>query len=70
MKVHIIHFKLDPANFYTAPISAWQVEIAYTKIKLKLLPDQGILGGTVYRYAKANNKCMEDQNNPSAEKVI
>jgi len=68
------HYKLDLTHFYTAPGLAWKAALKYTGIKLELLTDidmllmfeQGIRGGitqAVKRYAKANNKYMEEMYN-------
>ena len=64
-------YELDPAKFLSAPKLAWQEALKKTKVKLNLLIDIGMLlmveksirGGichSVYRYAKANDKCMKD----------
>ena len=66
-------YKLDPAHFLSTPRLAWQACLKKTKVKLELLTDndvlmiveKGIRGGmcnSVYRYAKANNKCMKNYN--------
>ena len=64
-------YEFDPAKFTPAPGLAWQAALKKTKVKLDLLTDiamllmveKGIIGGTchsIYRYAKDNNKYMED----------
>ena len=64
-------YKLDPAHFLSAPGLAWQACLKKTKVKLELLTDidmllmveKGIRGGmcqAIYRYAKANNKYMNN----------
>ena len=61
----------DPTHFLTAPGLAWQASLKKTKVKLDLLFDivmllmaeKGITGGichSMYQYAKANNKYMQD----------
>ena len=64
-------YELHPAKFLSAPGLAWQAALKKTKAKLDLLVainmllivEKGISGGicySIYRYAKANNKCMDD----------
>ena len=64
-------YKLDPAQFLSAPELAWQAALKKTKVKLDLLTDidmlviveKGIRGRichSVYIYAKANNKYIKD----------
>ena len=64
-------YKFDPVKFLSAPGLAWQAALKKTKVKLDLLTDidmllmveKGIRGGichSIYRHAKANNKCMKD----------
>ena len=64
-------YKLDPAEFLSAPRLAWQAALKKTKVKLDLLTDidmllmveKSIRGGichSICRYAKANNKYMKD----------
>ena len=66
-------YELDPAHFLSAPGLAWQAYIKKTKIKLELLTDidmllmveKGIRGGicqAIHRYAKANNKYMNNHD--------
>ena len=71
-------YELDPAHFLSAPGLAWQAFLK-KKVKLELLIDvemlltvkKGITGGichAIHRYAKANNKYMNnyDKNKESA----
>ena len=66
-------YELDPAKFLSAPGLAWQAALKKTKVKLDLLTDidmllmveKGIRGGichSIFRYAKANNKYMKENN--------
>ena len=63
--------ELDSDHFFSAPELAYQAAVKRTKIKLDLLTDinmllmveKGIRCGichVIYRYVKANNKCMKD----------
>ena len=63
--------ELDPAKFLSGLGLAWKVPLKKTKVELDLLTDidmlymveKGIRGGichSIYWYAKANNKYMED----------
>ena len=67
----IIIYGLDPANCLSAPGLAWQACLKKAGVKLELLTDPDMLlivedwirGGTcqaIYRYAKANNKYMNN----------
>ena len=71
-------YGLDPAHFLSAPGLAWQACLKKTGVKLELLTDydmllmleKGIRGRicqAIYRYAKANNKYM---NNHNKRKII
>ena len=64
-------YELDPPHFLSTPGLAWHVCLKITGVKLELLTDndklmmieEGTKGGmcnAAYRYAKANNKCMEN----------
>ena len=66
-------YELDPAHFLSLPGLAWQACLKKTNVKLELLTDydmllmveEGIRGGichSIHRYAKANNKYMENYN--------
>ena len=66
-------YELDPAHFLSLPGLAWQACLKKTNIKLELLTDydmllmveEGIRGGichSIHRYAKANNKYMNNYN--------
>ena len=66
-------YELDPAHFLSLPGLAWHACLKKTNVKLELLPDYHMLlmveevmrGGicrSIHRYAKANNKCMENYN--------
>ena len=64
-------YELDPAHFLSLPGLAWQECLKKTNVELELLTDydmllmveEGIRGGlchSIHRYAKANNKYMEN----------
>ena len=66
-------YELDPAHFLSLPGLAWQACLKKTNIKLELLADydmllmveEGIRDGichSIHRYAKANDKYMENYN--------
>ena len=64
-------YELDPPHFLTASELAWQACLKKTRVELELLTDanmllmvrEGIRGGmchAIHRYAKANNKYIEN----------
>ena len=66
-------YELDPAHFLSALGLAWQTCLKKTVIRLELLTnvdmllmiEKGIRGGichAIHRYARANNKYMENYN--------
>ena len=70
------NYKLDPADYFTAPGLAWDAALKITKVKLELLTDidmllmveKGINGGVSMisnRYGAANHKYMGDKFNLS-----
>ena len=67
------NYELDPAHFVSLPGLAWQACLKKANVKLELITDydmllmieNGIRGGicnAIQRYAKANNKYMNDYN--------
>ena len=67
------NYELDPAHFVSLPELAWQACLKKTNVELELITDyhmllmieDGIRGGichAIQRYAKANNKYMNDYN--------
>ena len=72
-------YELDPTHFVSAPGLAWQACLKKTEVELELLTNIDMLliaeketRGEIYRainrYAKANNKCMNnyDKNTTSS----
>ena len=66
-------YELDPAHFLSPPGLVWQACLKKTEVELELLTDidmllmveKGIRGGmcqAIHRYAKANNKYMNNYN--------
>ena len=77
----IKEYELDPAHFVSLPGLAWQACLKKTNIELELLTDydmllmveKGIRGGichSIHRYAKANNKYMQNYNNNEESSYI
>ena len=60
-------YELDPAKFLSAPGLAWQAALKKTKVKLDLLTD---IDHSIYRYAKANNKYMEDYDKNKESRFV
>ena len=74
-------YELDPAHFLSLSGLAWQARLKKTNIELELLTDydmllmveEGIRGGichSIHRYAKANNKYMQNYNNNEESSYI
>ena len=74
-------YEPDPAHFVSLPGLAWQACLKKTNIELELLSDydmllmveKGIRGGichSIHRYAKANNKYMQNYNNNEESSYI
>ena len=73
-------YKLDPAQFLSAPGSAWQACLKRTEINLELLTDVDMLlivekgirviCHAIYRYTKANNKYMKNYNKDKEESFL
>ena len=74
-------YALDPAQFFSAPVLAWQTCLKKTEVELELITDtdmllmveKGIRGGichAILRYAKANSKCMMDYNKDEEESFL
>ena len=77
----IKEYEPDPAHFVSLPGLAWQACLKKTNTELKLLTDydmllmveKGIRGGichSIHRYAKANNKYMQNYNNNEESSYI
>ena len=77
----IKEYGLDPAHFVSLPGLAWQACLKKINIELELLTDydmllmveKGIRGGichSIHRYAKANNKYMQNYNNNKESSYI
>ncbi|XP_031639366.1 uncharacterized protein LOC116351408, partial [Contarinia nasturtii] len=75
------NYNLDPAHYYTAPGLSFDAMLKYTKVNIELMTDvdmlmfveRGIRGGISQcskRYAKANNKYMEDYDPNSQSNYI
>ena len=74
-------YELDPAHFSSAQGLAWQACLKKIEVKLELLTDvymllmveKEIRGGichAMHRYAKANNKHMQDYNRDEEESFL
>ena len=71
-KMCLEFYQLDPAKFLSAPGLAWLADFKKTKVELELwksinmflMTGKGIREGicNFNRYAKANNKCLKDQD--------
>ena len=77
----IKEYELDPAHFVSLAGLAWQACLKKTNMELELLTDydmllmigKGIRGGicySIHRYAKANNKYMQNYNNNEESSYI
>ena len=77
----IKEYELDPAHFVSLPGLAWQACLKKSNIDLELLPEydmllmveKGIRRGichSIHRYAKANNKYMQNYNNNEKSSYI
>ena len=77
----IKEYELDPAYFVSLPGLVWQACLKKTNIELELLTDydmllmveKGIRGEichSIHRYAKANNKYMQNYNNNEGSSYI
>ena len=75
------NYELDPAHFVSLPGLAWQACLKKTNVELELLTDydmllmveEGIRGGIshdIQRYAKANNKYMNDYDRKKRSSYI
>ena len=81
-RISLEYYKLDPANYITAPSLAWDAMLLKTDIKLDLISDIKILdiierhkrGGLTFvgskRYVKANNHYMSNYNPDLPEDYI
>ena len=58
------HYGLDPCHYFSSPGLSWDAMLKMTGAKLEKISDKkGLTGGISYiakRYAKANNKYMND----------
>ena len=75
------NYELDPAHFVSLPGLAWKACLKKTNVELELLTDydmvlmieEGIRGGiyhAIQRYAKANNKYMNDYDRTKKSSYI
>ncbi|XP_031633841.1 uncharacterized protein LOC116347406, partial [Contarinia nasturtii] len=69
-------YNLDPAHYYTAPGLSWDAMLKYTRVQIELFTDvdmiyfieSSIRGGIAqvsHRYAKANNRYMNEKFDPN-----
>ena len=74
-------YEFDPSHFVSLPGLAWQACLKKANIELELLTDydmllmveKGIRGGichSIHRYAKANNKYMQNYNSNEESSYI
>ena len=74
-------YGLDPCHYFSSPGLSWDAILKLTDVKLEKISDtniylfieKGLKGRISYiakRYAKANNKYMEDYNLKKLEKFI
>ena len=75
------NYELDPAHFVSLPGLAWQASLKKANVELELLTgydmvlmvEEGIRGGICHamqRYAKANNKYMQDYDRKKKSSYI
>ena len=80
-KACIETYELDPRHFISLPGLAWQACLKKTEVELELLTDydmllmieEGIRGGishAVHRYAKANNRYMNNYDESKKSSYI
>ena len=74
-------YKLDPCHYFSSPGLSWDAMLKMTGVKLENISDidkylfieKGLRGGIFYivkRYAKANNKYMNDYDSKKPSKFI
>ena len=80
-KTCLQYYELDPCHYFTSPGLSWDAMLKMTEIKLELMTDidkflfieKGVRGGVSYiskRYAKANNKYMNNYDSKQPSKYI
>ena len=80
-KIAILNYGLDPANYYTLPNYSWDCMLKNTGVVLEQITDidmyqmieQGLRGGVSvisHRYAKANNKYMNEHDETKQSSYI
>ena len=81
-KTYLNIYGLDPVKFISAPGLAWQAALKRTKVKLDLLTNidmllivekcvRGRICYSIYQYANANDKYMQDYDkNKVLSKII